>query len=72
MSYFRYADKQIYYEESGEGTPLILLHGNTSCGKMFDPILFWAAVGRTVLKNGLRTCGLTGAVRQRPYAIISD
>ena len=39
MSYFRYADKQIYYEESGEGTPLILLHGNTSCGKMFDPIL---------------------------------
>ena len=39
MCYFRYEDKQIYYEESGEGTPLILLHGNTSCGKMFDPIL---------------------------------
>ena len=39
MSYFRYDDKQIYYEESGEGSPLILLHGNTSCGKMFDPIV---------------------------------
>ena len=39
MSYFKYKDKQIYYEESGEGTPLILLHGNTSCGKMFDPIV---------------------------------
>jgi len=30
MSYSRHEDKQIYYEESGEGTPLILLHGNTS------------------------------------------
>ena len=39
MSYFSYTDKQIYYEETGEGTPLILLHGNTSCGKMFDPIV---------------------------------
>ncbi len=39
MSYFRYEDKQIYYEESGEGSPLILLHGNTSCGKMFDSIV---------------------------------
>ena len=32
VSYFRYSDKQIYYEETGEGVPLILLHGNTSCG----------------------------------------
>ena len=39
MSYFRYEDKQIYYEESGEGTPLVLLHGNTACGKMFDPVV---------------------------------
>ena len=39
MCYFRYEDKQIYYEESGEGTPLVLLHGNTACGKMFDPVV---------------------------------
>ena len=39
MSYFTYNDKQVYYEETGEGTPLILLHGNTSCGKMFEPIV---------------------------------
>ena len=39
MSYFRYEDKLIYYEESSEGSPLILLHGNTSCGKMFDSIV---------------------------------
>ena len=39
MSYFEYCSKQIYYEEHGKGTPLILLHGNTSCGKMFDQIV---------------------------------
>ena len=39
MSYFTYSDKRIYFEDKGEGTPLILLHGNTSCGKMFDPII---------------------------------
>ena len=39
MSYFEYYSKQIYYEEHGKGTPLILLHGNTSCGKMFDQIV---------------------------------
>ena len=38
MSYFTYHNKQIYYEETGAGTPLVLLHGNTSCGKMFDQI----------------------------------
>ena len=39
MSYFIYRDKKVYYEESGAGVPLIILHGNTSCGKMFDPIV---------------------------------
>ena len=39
MSHFTYHNKQIYYEETGSGVPLILLHGNTSCGKMFDQIV---------------------------------
>ncbi|SEW03817.1 hypothetical protein SAMN05216413_0930 [Ruminococcaceae bacterium KH2T8] len=39
MSYYSYTDKKIYYEETGDGLPLILLHGNTSCGRMFDPIV---------------------------------
>ena len=38
MSYFKYGDKKIYYDEQGKGMPLLLLHGNTSCGKMFDQI----------------------------------
>ena len=54
MSYFRYEDKQIYYEESGEGSPLILLHGNTSCGKMFDPIVpVFAAKYRVIVPDFL-------------------
>lgn len=39
MSHFSYCNKQVYYEETGEGTPLFLLHGNTSCGRMFEQIV---------------------------------
>lgn len=39
MSSFHYEGKKIYYEEIGNGKPLLLLHGNTACGKMFAPIL---------------------------------
>ncbi len=54
MSFFRYEDKQIYYEESGEGSPLILLHGNTSCGKMFDLIVpVFAAKYRVIVPDFL-------------------
>lgn len=35
MPYFKYKDKQCYYETHGEGSPLLLLHGNTASSKMF-------------------------------------
>lgn len=38
MSFFKYDDKNIYYEESGSGTPLLFLHGNTASSKMFSDI----------------------------------
>lgn len=38
MAYFRYGDKNIYYEETGSGFPLILLHGNSVSSKMFTGI----------------------------------
>ena len=28
MPYFRYMDKNVYYEVIGSGVPLLLLHGN--------------------------------------------
>lgn len=35
MSYFTFDQHQIYYQESGEGAPLLLLHGNTASSNMF-------------------------------------
>lgn len=39
MSYFKYKDKNVYFEEIGNGTPLLLLHGNTASSKMFGDVI---------------------------------
>lgn len=39
MSYFKYNGHNIFYQEIGQGNPLILLHGNTASSKMFGHIL---------------------------------
>jgi pimeloyl-ACP methyl ester carboxylesterase len=39
MAYFTYNNKNIYYEDHGEGMPVVFLHGNTASSKMFTPIL---------------------------------
>lgn len=39
MSYFTYKNHKIYYSEYGSGTPLLLLHGNTSSSAMFAPVI---------------------------------
>ncbi len=39
MSYFHYQSKQIYYQEIGSGTPLIMLHGDTASSVMFELLL---------------------------------
>lgn len=36
MSYFKYQGKEIYYTISGQGKPLLFLHGNTASSKMFE------------------------------------
>ena len=39
MSYFRYKNKKIYYEERGNGDiPVVFLHGNTASSRMFSEI----------------------------------
>ena len=38
MSFFTFEDKKIYYEESGNGKPLLFIHGNTASSKMFGEI----------------------------------
>lgn len=39
MSYFTFENKQVYYQELGDGTPLLLLHGNTASSNMFGEIV---------------------------------
>ena len=39
MSYLDYEGNRIFYEETGDGKPLILLHGNTVSSKMLAPIV---------------------------------
>ena len=38
MSYFTFENKQVYFQELGNGTPILLLHGNTASSKMFEKI----------------------------------
>lgn len=38
MAYFNYESNNIYYEEMGTGTPLLMLHGNTASSAMFSGI----------------------------------
>ncbi|MFQ9922275.1 MAG: alpha/beta fold hydrolase [Beduini sp.] len=39
MAFFNYLGKNVYYEETGSGKPLILLHGNSVSSKMFTGII---------------------------------
>ena len=36
MAYFKYQYKDIFYEEYGQGEPIIFLHGNTASSKMYE------------------------------------
>jgi len=38
MAYFNYQSHKIYYQEIGNGTPLLLLHGNTASSTFFSDI----------------------------------
>ena len=39
MPYFNYNGYDIFYQEIGQGNPLVLLHGNTASSKLFEHIL---------------------------------
>ncbi|MCY6960099.1 alpha/beta fold hydrolase [Clostridium brassicae] len=39
MAYFKYKERNVYYEEIGAGEPLLLLHGNTASSKMFQSVI---------------------------------
>lgn len=50
MSFFTYRNKDIFYDEIGEGKPLLLLHGNTASSNMFlDVIMLYSNEYKVIL-----------------------
>ena len=50
MAYFNFQGKNIFYEEAGNGAPLLLLHGNTASSMMFaDAAKMYAEHFRVIL-----------------------
>ena len=39
MAYFPFGGKAIFYEEFGQGSPVLFLHGNTASSKMFELLM---------------------------------
>ena len=66
MSRFNYNGKSLYYEEHGDGTPLVLLHGNTSSGKMFDPVVPFLSRKYRVITIDFLGCGRSDRIRPWP------
>lgn len=38
MAYFTFENKKVFYTSTGEGAPILMLHGNTASSGMFDSI----------------------------------
>ena len=66
MSYFDYEGNKIFYEESGEGKPLIILHGNTASSKMFVPIIPLFSENHRVITMDFLGCGQSDRLREWP------
>lgn len=66
MSYFDYNGNRIFYEETGEGKPLILLHGNTMSGRMFAPVIPLFSENRRVIIMDFLGCGQSDRLPRWP------
>lgn len=63
MSYFNYQSHKIYYKEMGEGTPLLMLHGNTASSSMFSEIAKKYAEQYKVVLIDFLGCGKSDRVQ---------
>ena len=66
MTYAKIDELDLYYEEHGEGDPLILLHGGLHGGEMFGAILPALGEGRRVITVDLQGHGHTADI-DRPF-----
>ena len=39
MAYFPYEGRSVFYEEFGQGSPVLFLHGNTASSRMFELLM---------------------------------
>lgn len=62
MSYLDVNGLSLYYEEHGEGEPLLLLHGGLGSGEMFAPVLPGLAGHRRVITADLQAHGRTADI----------
>ena len=72
MNCFAYAGRRVYYEEHGEGVPLLLLHGNTATGRMFDPIVPMFAGRFRVIVPDFLGCGRSDRLEKWPADLWFD
>lgn len=62
MTYLATNGLSLYYEEHGEGDPLVLLHGGLGSGEMFTPVLPDLEKDRRVILVDLQTHGRTADI----------
>jgi pimeloyl-ACP methyl ester carboxylesterase len=62
MTYAKINELDLYYEEHGDGEPLVLLHGGIHAGEMFRAILPALSEGRRVVAVDLQGHGHTADI----------
>lgn len=62
----------IYYEKTGEGSPVILVHGNGETHKIFDALIPELSKKHTVYAIDSRGHGLSAAVNEYHYADMAE
>ena len=66
MAYFDYHGNKIFYEDNGDGQPLLLLHGNTASSKMFAPIVPRLTKNHRVVTMDFPGCGQSERLEKWP------
>ncbi len=72
MAYFNYQSSKIYYKEIGNGTPLVLLHGNTASSVMFSEMALEYAKSYKVILIDFLGCGKSERVEKWPEDLWYD
>ncbi|MEG1019129.1 MAG: alpha/beta hydrolase [Oscillospiraceae bacterium] len=62
MAYFNYQSHEIFYQEIGDGTPLLMLHGNTASSVMFYEMTAKYAQDYKVILIDFLGCGKSDRV----------